>query len=128
MSKFLQLIEDFDPTNDQNLDDVAYNFVNFLKSNDIKYGRVKSTNTFYVHDTEDINKVFVVEVKDVVNTKPSEEDGEAETVVDSLADIDPKANKAKQARMAVVKGLANKVLPSYLKKTEQLKSFKNPSL
>jgi hypothetical protein len=120
MSKFLQLIEDFDPTNDQNLDDVAYNFVNFLKSNDIKYGRVKSTNTFYVHDKEDMNKVFVVEVKDVVNTKPSEEDGEAEIAVNALADSgDPKAVEAVKRRNNALKGSATKAIAKYDNITKQ---------
>lgn len=123
MSKFIQLLEDFDPSNQQNPVDAAYEFINFLKSNDIKYGRVKP-NTFYVHDKADLNKVFVIEVKEVVNTKPSEEDGEAETVVDTLAEIDPRANKMKQQRMKVVKTLASKVLPKYAQKTVELQQFK----
>ena len=119
MSKFIQLIEDFDPSNEQNPVDAAYEFINFLKSNDIKYGRVKP-NTFYVHDRADLNKVFVIEVKDVVNTKPSEEDGEVETIVDTLADVDSKAAKAKQERMKTVKVLGSKALPEYIEKTAQL--------
>ena len=119
MSKFIQLIEDFDPSNEKNPVDASYEFINFLKSNDIKYGRVKP-NTFYVHDKADLNKVFVIEVKDVVNTKPSEEDGEIETVVDTLADTDPKAAKAKQERMKTVKVLGSKALPKYIEKTAQL--------
>lgn len=119
MSKFIQLIEDFDPSNEQNPVDAAYEFINFLKSNDIKYGRVKP-NTFYVHDRADLNKVFVIEVKDVVNTKPSEEDGEVETVVDTLADVDQKAAKAKQERLKTVKVLGSKALPKYIEKTAQL--------
>lgn len=123
MSKFIQLIEEFDPSNEKNPVDVSYEFINFLKSNDIKYGRVKP-NTFYVHDKADLNKVFVIEVKDVVNTKPSEEDGEIETVVDTLADIDPKAAKAKQERMKTVKVLGSKALPKYIEKTAQLLKVK----
>ena len=123
MSKFIQLIEDFDPSNEQNPVDAAYEFINFLKSNDIKYGRVKP-NTFYVHDRADLNKVFVIEVKDVVNTKPSEEDGEVETVVDTLADVDQKAARAKQERMRTVKVLASKALPKYIEKTAQLSKAK----
>ncbi len=123
MSKFIQLIEDFDPSNEKNPVDASYEFINFLKSNDIKYGRVKP-NTFYVHDKADLNKVFVIEVKDVVNTKPSEEDGEIETVVDTLADIDPKAAKAKQERMKTVKVLGSKALPKYIEKTAQLLKVK----
>ena len=119
MSKFIQLIEDFDPSNEQNPVDAAYEFINFLKSNDIKYGRVKP-NTFYVHDRADLNKVFVIEVKDVVNTKPSEEDGEVETVVDTLADVDQKAAKARQERLKTVKVLGSKALPKYIEKTAQL--------
>lgn len=119
MSKFIQLIEDFDPSNEQNPVDAAYEFINFLKSNDIKYGRVKP-NTFYIHDKADLNKVFVIEVKDVVNTKPSEEDGEVETIVDTLADVDSKAAKAKQERMKTVKVLGSKALPKYIEKTAQL--------
>ena len=119
MSKFIQLIEDFDPSNEQNPVDAAYEFINFLKSNDIKYCRVKP-NTFYVHDRADLNKVFVIEVKDVVNTKPSEEDGEVETVVDTLADVDQKAAKAKQERLKTVKVLGSKALPKYIEKTAQL--------
>ena len=123
MSKFIQLIEDFDPSNEQNPVDAAYEFINFLKSNDIKYGRVKP-NTFYVHDRADLNKVFVIEVKDVVNTKPSEEDGEVETVVDTLADVDQKAAKAKQERMKTVKVLGSKALPKYIQKTVELSKAK----
>lgn len=123
MSKFIQLIEDFDPSNEKNPVDASYEFINFLKSNDIKYGRVKP-NTFYVHDKADLNKVFVIEVKDVVNTKPSEEDGEIETVVDTLADIDPKAAKAKQERIKTVKVLGSKALPKYIEKTAQLLKVK----
>ena len=123
MSKFIQLIEDFDPSNEQNPVDAAYEFINFLKSNDIKYGRVKP-NTFYVHDKADLNKVFVIEVKEVVNTKPSEEDGEVETVVDTLADVDQKAAKAKQERMKTVRALGPKVLPEYIRKTAQLSKAK----
>jgi hypothetical protein len=124
MRKFIQLIEDFDPSNDKNPVDVSYEFIDFLKSNNIKYGRVKSTNTFYVHDKVDLNKVFVIEVKDVVNTKPSEEDGEVETVVDTLADTDPKAAKAKQDRMRAVKVLGSKALPKYVQKTAELSKAK----
>lgn len=123
MSKFIQLIEDFDPSNEKNPVDASYEFINFLKSNDIKYGRVKP-NTFYVHDKADLNKVFVIEVKDVVNTKPSEEDGEIETVVDTLADIDPKAAKARQERMKTVRVLGSKALPKYIEKTAQLLKVK----
>ena len=123
MSKFIQLIEDFDPSNEQNPVDAAYEFINFLKSNDIKYGRVKP-NTFYIHDKADLNKVFVIEVKDVVNTKPSEEDGEVETIVDTLADVDSKAAKAKQERMKTVKVLGSKALPKYIEKTAQLLKVK----
>jgi hypothetical protein len=119
MSKFIQLIEDFDPSNDKNPINASYEFINFLKNNDIKYGRVKP-NTFYIHDKADLNKVFVIEVKDVVNTKPSEEDGEVETVVDTLADTDPKAAKAKQDRMKAVKVLGSKALPKYVQKTTEL--------
>jgi hypothetical protein len=71
-----------------------------------------------------LNKVFVIEVKDVVNTKPSEEDGEIETVVDTLADIDPKAAKAKQERIKTVKVLGSKALPKYIEKTAQLLKVK----
>lgn len=119
MSTFIQLIEDFHPLNEKNPIDASYEFINFLKSNDIKYGRVKP-NTFYVHDKADLNKVFVIEVKDVVNTKPSEEDGEIETVVDTLAETDPKAAKAKQERIKVVKSLGSKFLPKYIQKTTDL--------
>lgn len=123
MSKFIQLIEDFDPSNDINPVNASYEFINFLKSNDIKYGRVKP-NIFYIHDKDDLNKVFVIEVKDIVNTKSSEEDGEAETVIDTLAEIDPKANKIKQQRLKVVKTLASKVLPKYAQKTADLQQYK----
>lgn len=123
MSKFIQLIEYFDPSSNKNPVDASYEFINFLKSNDIKYGRVKP-NTFYIHDKVDLNKVFVIEVKEVVNTKPSEEDGEAETVVDTLAGIDPKAYKAKQEREKVVKTIAGKVLPKYQQDTMKLKQYK----
>jgi hypothetical protein len=123
MSKFIQLIEDFDPSNEKNPVNASYEFINFLKSNDIKYGRVKP-NTFYVHDKADLNKVFVIEIKDVVNTKPSEEDGEIETVVDTLADIDPKAAKAKQERIKTVRVLGSKALPKYIEKTAQLLKVK----
>ena len=124
MSKFLQIIEEFDPSTEQNPIEIAYDFADLLKTNNIKFGKVKGRNTFYIHDTQNPDKVFVVEVSNMSVSKPSEEDGEAETVIDTLANVDTKAFKAKADRLKVVKTLGGKVLPKYVQQTNDLRNYK----
>ena len=92
MSKFLNLIEDYNPENSGFYTDV-HDFKMLLKSHDIKFG-VKSGGVFYIDDPAN-NKTYVVEIKSVDTSGEPEEDNQSYNVVDATSSVNPKSAKAK---------------------------------
>lgn len=93
MSKFLTLIENYDPNNDAFFTHV-HDLKTLLKSHGVKFG-VTGDGVFYIDDAAN-DKTFVVEIKSVDTGKKTEEDGESYDIVDAMSGIDPKAAAAKQ--------------------------------
>ena len=100
MSKFLNLIEDYNPENSEFYTDV-HDFKMLLKSHDIKFG-VKSGGVFYIDDAAN-NKTYVVEIKSVDSGSETEEDGEALDIVDANSSTNPKAADAKRKFLTIAK-------------------------
>lgn len=92
MSKFLNLIEDYNPENSRFYTDV-HDFKMLLKSHDIKFG-VRSGGVFYIDDPAN-DKTYVVEIKAVDNRDATEEDGESYDIVDATSSTNPRSAKAK---------------------------------
>lgn len=97
MSKFLDLVEGYDPENSKHYTDV-HDFKMFLKSHGVKFG-VRGGGVFYIDDADN-NQTFVVKIEGV---NKAEEDGEALDVLDANAPTDPKAAKVKNEFMKVAK-------------------------
>lgn len=95
MSKFLNLIENYDPKNNDFVSNV-HDLKSILKSHGVKFG-VTGSGVFYIDDPEN-NKSIVIEIKSSaeLNNSEVEEDGEALDVVDGMSSIDPKAAELKK--------------------------------
>lgn len=107
MSKFLNLIEDYNPENSEFYTDV-HDFKMLLKSHDIKFG-VKSGGVFYIDDAAN-NKTYVVEIKSVDSGSETEEDGEAFNIVDATSSTNQKSADMKRKYL----NIANAKLPKAL--------------
>lgn len=92
MSKFLNLIENYDPRNSEYFTHV-HDFKTLLKSHGIKSG-MRSDGVFYIDDPSN-EKTFVIKIEAVESTNSSEEDGEAYDVVDATSSISAPAKAAK---------------------------------
>ena len=97
MSKFLNLIEDYNPENSEFYTDV-HDFKMLLKSHDIKFG-VKSGGVFYIDDAAN-NKTG----------SETEEDGEAFNIVDATSSTNQKSADMKRKYL----NIANAKLPKAL--------------
>ena len=113
MSKFLDLIENYDPNNDGYYTDV-HDFKMLLKSRDIKFG-VRSGGVFYIDDPAN-NKTYVVEIKSVdTNGKEKEEDNQAFNIVSAGASMD---NPAAKKELANFKTKVIPKIPEAVKKLQ----------
>lgn len=114
MSKFLNLIEDYNPENSGFYTDV-HDFKMLLKSHDIKFG-VRSGGVFYIDDPAN-NKTYVVEIKSVDTGSETEEDGESYDVVDATSSMNPRSAKAKADFLRVANAKLPKALNDLTAKT-----------
>ena len=114
MSKFLNLIEDYNPENSGFYTDV-HDFKMLLKSHDIKFG-VRKDGTFYIDDPAN-DKTYIVEIKSVNVGGGTEEDGESYDVVDATSSMNPRSAKAKADFLRVANAKLPKALNDLTAKT-----------
>jgi hypothetical protein len=108
MSKFLNLIENYDPNNDGYYTDV-HDLKMLFKSHGIKFG-VREGGVFYIDDAAN-EKTYVVKIEGIKSSDKREEDGEAAyDVVSATSTKNPKSAQAKAAFDRV----ANAKLPKAL--------------
>ena len=109
MSKFLDLIENYDPNNDGYYTDV-HDLKMLFKSHGVKFG-VRKDGVFYIDDAAN-EKTYVVKIEGIKSSDKREEDGEAYDVVDATSSISPqaaaaKANFIKTAKTKIPKAVAD---------------------
>ncbi len=105
MSKFLNLIEDYNPENSRFYTDV-HDFKMLLKSHDIKFG-VRSGGVFYIDDPAN-DKTYVVEIKAINSSKNSEED-ESINAGTGTYEIDKEVQNLANTASSGLKGLGAKL-------------------
>jgi hypothetical protein len=109
MSKFLTLVENYNPENSTFVSDV-HDLKMLLKSHGIKFG-VSGDGVFYIDDAAN-EKTYVVKIVDMKSSDKEEEDNEAYDVVDATSSISPqaaaaKANFIKTAKPKIPKAIAD---------------------
>jgi hypothetical protein len=97
MSKFLNLIENYDPNNDGYYTDV-HDLKMLFKSHGIKFG-VREGGVFYIDDAAN-EKTYVVKIEGIKSSDKREEDGEASAAYDIVSATSTKNPKSAQAKKA----------------------------
>lgn len=120
MSKFLHLIEEFDPNNNGN---PKWKLIDFLKSKGIKVSLIRNTDMVYIDTGEDTIAVTVSNteedsqesdlVSDVASDSRSKFQKPAADVVNTRERIAPLAiNKAKKQLSEVEKSVRKPIIPA----------------
>ncbi len=105
MSKFLTLIENYDPNNDAFFTHV-HDLKTLLKSHGVKFG-VTGDGVFYIDDAAN-DKTFVLEIKQVESSENSEED-ESINAGTGTYEIDKEVEKLAGTAASGAKGLVGKL-------------------
>jgi hypothetical protein len=117
MSKFLTLVENYNPENSTFFSGV-HDLKTLLKSHGIKFG-VTGDGVFYIDDAAN-DKTYVVKIVDIKSSNEDEEDNEAYDVVDATSTINPKAAKAKSDFLRVANAKLPKAISDLSAKTASI--------
>lgn len=105
MSKFLNLIENYDPNNDGYYTDV-HDLKMLFKSHGIKFG-VRKDGVFYIDDAAN-EKTYVVKIEGVESSKGSEED-ESVNAGTGNYEIDKEVQNLANTASTGIAGMAGKL-------------------
>lgn len=103
MSKFLALVENYNPENSTFFSNV-HDLKTLLKSHGIKFG-VTGDGVFYIEDAAN-DKTYVVEIKGVESSDSAEEDVESINAGTGTYEIDKEVQNLANTASSGVKGLA----------------------
>jgi hypothetical protein len=103
MSKFLDLVEEYNPENSEFFTDL-HDFKSFLKGVGVKFG-MSGDGNFYIDDVEN-NKTYVLQLKGSEGFNSEEEDAESINAGTGTYEIDKEVQKLADTASSGLKGMA----------------------